>query len=590
MKLAISNTWPTILGLARTTAATILDRHSRDRIAGELVSIGFLELEQAKALVRAQTLLGMRFEECVTTAYCAQCLTMIWFPAIRYVNTGGSWLTLNLAPLLPFLKPAAHHFSSTKDGAYRRTANLTTRMVPDFLGIFLKDTDPFGGDCPATNSVCLTFCHYAAFLLKDPSLYDTYYAVLSALFHKTASLAGTQRESKEYWEKVEDIFSAVHLKYDFDVKTFTAPPAIPSPATVRADTSDREEPVLEVLPVAPAEDPEHVLKEALGELDDLIGLPAVKDEVKKLTAFLAVQKERRKHGLRESSQTLHFVFTGNAGTGKTTVARIVGKILFGFELLKTPKLVETDRSNLVGGYLGQTAIKTDEVIKSALDGVLFIDEAYTLSSGGEQDVFGKEAITTLLKRMEDYRDRLSVIVAGYPALMDKFLQTNPGLSSRFSRRIHFEDYSVPDLGRIFLRFCQEAEYTLDSKCLAALSLLLGLAYQQRGADFGNARFVRNVFEEVTVRNSERLVAAGDRIDKAQLMQLEPSDLMVGPLAGLAPGAFNMDSLKWKWKCPHCAASHTGTSKHLGKQIKCMKCGQPFTFDYWNPVLETLAGT
>lgn len=309
--------------------------------------------------------------------------------------------------------------------------------------------------------------------------------------------------------------------------------------------------------------------------------------MKKLTAFLTVQKERRKHGLRESSQTLHFVFTGNPGTGKTTVARIVAKILFGFELLESSKLVETDRSNLVGGYLGQTAIKTDDVIKSAIDGVLFIDEAYTLTSGSEQDSFGKEAISTLLKRMEDFRDRLSVIVAGYPTLMDKFLQTNPGLSSRFTRHIHFDDYSVADLGRIFLKLCREAEYMVNTKCLGVLSVLLGLAYQRRGDDFGNARFVRNVFEEVTVRNSQRLVAARQKMDKAKLMQLDPSDLMVGPLAKISPSTCKFENLKWKCNCPQCGAGHKGGINHLGRQINCMKCGKGFTFDFWNPILETL---
>jgi hypothetical protein len=193
----------------------------------------------------------------------------------------------------------------------------------------------------------------------------------------------------------------------------------------------------------------------------------------------------------------------------------------------------------------------------------------------------------LLKRMEDFRDRLSVIVAGYPALMDKFLQTNPGLSSRFTRHIHFDDYSVADLGRIFLKLCREAEYVVNSRCLVVLSFLLGLAYQRRGEDFGNARFVRNVFEEVTVRNSQRLVTAGERMNKAKLMQLDPSDLMVGALAEFSRSEFKTENLRWKCSCPQCGGGHKGGINHVGRQINCRKCGKAFTFDFWNPVLETL---
>jgi hypothetical protein len=403
-----------------------------------------------------------------------------------------------------------------------------------------------------------------------------------------ASLARNQRETQDVWKTFDHVFVCERNSYDVLVRSIHPAHSLPTPVAPGAPTSDHPENIPQALPASASEQPEHVLKEALAELDKLVGLPTVKDEVKKLTAFLTIQKERRKQGLRESTQTLHFVFTGNPGTGKTTVARIIGKILFGFGLLKSCKLVETDRSGLVGGYLGQTAIKTDEVIKSAQDGVLFIDEAYTLSSGGDQDSFGREAINTLLKRMEDYRDRLSVIVAGYPALMNKFLQTNPGLSSRFNRHIPFDDYSVEDLGRIFLKFCQEAEYVVNSRCLVVLSFLFGLAYEQRRDDFGNARFVRNVFEEVTVRHSQRLTSTGQHLDKAKLMQLDPSDLMVGPLARAKPGAFDLEKLRWKCSCPHCGAGHRGRLKHLGRSINCRNCGKPFVFDTWNPSLETLS--
>ncbi len=474
------------------------------------------------------------------------------------------------------------------DGAYASFGSLTKTQLPGFIYAFVQDDNLFGAGNVETYLLSAKLVCIAAIILRDQSLMTKYFeGVLETLYRRAADQTGTERESAPRWNGIRsELFDRCLRAYSNAEAASPATTRSPCPIRSSAPAQPAEE-ILDVTPVLPSETPEGVLKDALADLEKLIGLPTVKDEVKKLTAFLTIQKERRRHGLRESSQTLHFVFSGNPGTGKTTVARIVGKILYGFGLLKSSKLVETDRSNLVGGYLGQTAIKTDEVIQSALDGVLFIDEAYTLSSGTEQDSFGKEAISTLLKRMEDFRDRLSVIVAGYPALMDKFLQTNPGLSSRFTRHIRFDDYSVADLGHIFLKFCQESEYVLSSTCRVILSFLFGFAYSQRDETFGNARFVRNVFEEVTIRNSQRLVAGGQRIDKARLLQLDPSDLMVGPLAGVSPSAFKLTNLRWKCICPQCRAIYTAGITHLGRQSICRKCGRSFTLDYWNPILDTL---
>ena len=245
------------------------------------------------------------------------------------------------------------------------------------------------------------------------------------------------------------------------------------------------------------------LKEALRELDSLVGLAPVKNEVRKLANFIEIQKKREKSGLKNASVSYHCVFTGNPGTGKTTVARILADIYRSLGILKKGHLVETDRSGLVGEYVGQTAVKTNKIIDSALDGVLFVDEAYSLVQGGEKD-FGGEAISTLLKRMEDDRGRLIVILAGYTNEMKKFIDSNPGLQSRFNRYIEFPDYSADELAQIFLRSVEKNQYVCNQDVRNSISTIMELAVAKKDRNFGNARYVRNLFENAIQRQAVRL--------------------------------------------------------------------------------------
>jgi len=262
---------------------------------------------------------------------------------------------------------------------------------------------------------------------------------------------------------------------------------------------------------------------ATHELDSLIGMASVKNEVRRFEAFLNIQEKRRRAGLPANRQTLHFVFHGNPGTGKTTVARIIGKILRRYEILKSGHVVETDRSGLVAGYVGQTAIKTDAKIKDAMDGILFIDEAYSLTDRGAQD-FGQEAVDTLLKRMEDLRDRLVVIVAGYPEKMAHFIASNPGLESRFTRFLCFPDYSVEELHEIFVYFARSEGYIVQSEALAPLRELLASRHAARSSRFGNAREVRNLFEEAITRQALRLSALERCPSQDELQTLMVADI------------------------------------------------------------------
>ena len=263
------------------------------------------------------------------------------------------------------------------------------------------------------------------------------------------------------------------------------------------------------------------------ELDDLIGLNSVKKEVRSLANFVKVQKQREAQGLKTAKVSYHLVFSGSPGTGKTTVARIVGRIYKDLGVLKKGHTVETDRGGLVAKYMGQTALKTDTVIQQALDGVLFIDEAYSLvPEGGNGQDYGQEAISTLLKRMEDYRDRLVVIIAGYKNEMQRFIDSNPGLQSRFNRYIDFPDYSGVELTDIFKMYMKKNQYTLADDAEEFLKEQFEYAVAHKDRNFGNARFARNVFEKSIQAQANRL-AGQNNLSRDQLTELTIDDLREG---------------------------------------------------------------
>lgn len=314
------------------------------------------------------------------------------------------------------------------------------------------------------------------------------------------------------------------------------PPAAPKagagPAPERKDggpaastgNDDTQAPPTDTPPVEKMEDLQR-------ELDSYIGLSAVKKEVRNLINMVTVYKMRRENDLPTTDLSLHMVFSGNPGTGKTTIARLMARIYHSLGILSKGQLVEVDRSGLVAGYVGQTALKTSKVIDSALGGVLFIDEAYALNGKAEND-FGQEAIDTILKAMEDHRDDLVVIAAGYDGLMDEFIHSNPGLESRFNRFLHFEDYTADELLSIFQMQCKKGCYTLDK---GVEEMVRDFIQEENinSISFGNARGVRNLFEQILVNQANRL-AAMETVTREDLMKITARDVLTA--RGLEEGA------------------------------------------------------
>lgn len=295
-----------------------------------------------------------------------------------------------------------------------------------------------------------------------------------------------------------------------------AAPEKPVPPTADAKPGDAAPEKAEELP------PPEKIEDLLAELDTYIGLNVVKDEVHDLINMVQVYKLREQHDLPTTDMSLHMVFTGNPGTGKTMIARLMARVYRSLGILSKGQLVEVDRSGLVAGYVGQTAIKTSKVVEKALGGVLFIDEAYALNGKGDND-FGQEAIDTLLKAMEDHRDDLVVIVAGYDGLMEKFIQSNPGLESRFNRYLHFDDYTLDEMLEIFKMQCRKSQYTLSPD---AEQDVKDFIYDENadGVMFGNARGVRNLFEQILTAQANRL-AKMESFTKDDLMTLTRDDVL-----------------------------------------------------------------
>ena len=313
------------------------------------------------------------------------------------------------------------------------------------------------------------------------SLYDDFFGAADAPKKNSALAASSQAQGAAQAGAAGAQSESSDAKAPVEAATGPAPKAVQEP----------------LAKPEPEEDP-------METLNNLIGLEKIKHDVKELTDFAKIQKAREDAGLKSVPVSLHLVFTGNPGTGKTTVARILAKLYNQIGILSKGQLIEVDRSGLVAGYVGQTALKTQEQIQAALGGVLFIDEAYTLAAKNED--FGQEAIDTILKAMEDHRDDLIVIVAGYTEPMERFINSNPGLKSRFNKYIEFPDYSIDELMAIFDMNCRKYDYTIEDSARNHVREKLSLMKLASPENFANARAARNLFEEIITNQAGRIAA------------------------------------------------------------------------------------
>lgn len=276
--------------------------------------------------------------------------------------------------------------------------------------------------------------------------------------------------------------------------------------------------------------PNQSTDQVLAELNQLVGMENIKEEIRTLINFLKVQQVRSQRGMAKTKVSLHAVFSGPPGTGKTTVARLLGRIYKDLGFLAKGHLVETDRAGMVAGYVGQTSQKVNELVESALDGVLFIDEAYALKPPGSGNDFGQEAVDILLKRMEDYRDRLVVVVAGYTDEMAAFVESNPGLKSRFNRYFYFNDYTPQELVKIFNKLCKDSHFKVTPQTNEKLEAIFTDLYLNRDKTFGNGRLVRNLFEKIIERQANRLASVITLTDEI-LTTILPEDIPpIDPIA------------------------------------------------------------
>jgi len=474
-------------------------------------------------------------------------------------------------------RPIADLFASRFD-AYAPFADLTVEKTRDFLTTFPNDVSWFGGSADSEPDIVAgILCGAATATTGDKGIVDGFELLFETVAMRILAVDGITSEEEALILRFKDQAKAIRELIEIHMRDSTLSKSRISEPIRQADKAA----------ATPTFD---TASKALAELNGLVGLATVKKEIQRLMSFLTVQKARQKHGCHASLQSLHFVFLGNPGTGKTTVAALLSRILFGFGYLPMPKVVECDGGKLLGKSPSETAAKTDAIIKSASGGVLIVNELYLLASGRGPlaGAHCDEAIAALLRRMANERERLVVIIAGQPALMESFLAANPDVKERFARSLSFDDYTVADLCRIFERICVENEYSLTPNARAYAFLHFSMVRQRHEGAFENARVVRNSYESALSFQEERLTARSVPASLEQERQLEGVDILTSSVYETELRSIDLSSSKWNAECPECHRPMQAGVANLGRRVSC-KCGGSFIFPWWNPVQSSIPG-
>jgi hypothetical protein len=472
-------------------------------------------------------------------------------------------------------RPIADLFAAHFDD-YAPFTDLTVPMTREFFSTFQNDQRWFAGSPESEPDIVAgILCGAATVASGDQALMNGYELLFETVAMRILAVDGVTAEEEATFLRFKDHAKAIRELIDIHMRRQATKSRAPDPKRSIERSSSRLT--------------FDMASQALAELNALVGIAGVKKEVQRLMGQLTVQKARQKHNCRGSSQPLHFAFTGNPGTGKTTVARLLSKILYGWKVLTSPKTVEQDARKLLGISPADTALKIDAAFKAAAGGMLFLEEPYLLSRSAAQAASaGDEAMSMLVKRMQDCGSQTVVVLAGQSAPMAEFLTAHPDLKSLMTRSIHFDDYEVADLCRIFEKFAVDDEYALTPNARAYAFLHFSLVHERRDANFGNARVVRRCYEDALSFRTERLAAKSSAPTPEQLKLLEGADIMSSSLYESELRSRDVSSSKWEAECPGCHRTSQSGVANLGRRVTC-KCGASFVFPWWNLVRSSIPG-
>ncbi len=512
-----------------------------------------------------------QIEDATLLSLCGCCVSRV----IESVMADGVVMDEEIALANQVCRPIADLFAA-HFAVYAPFTGLALPTTREFFRTFQNDQRWFGGGADSEPDIVAgILCGAATVASGDQAIIDGFELLFETVAMRILAVDGITEEEEATFLRFKDQAKAIRELIDIHMS--------------RASKSKKPD-LKRQVEKSSSRVTFDIASQALAELNGLVGVAGVKKDVQRLMGYLTVQKARKKHKCRDAAQPLHFVFTGNPGTGKTTVAQLIGKILYGSKMLSSPKIAEYDGRKLLGRSPSETALKTDAAFRAASGGILFLEDLCSLASGAGSSAgsHSDEAVSALLARMEGDGDRTVVVLAGKKAPMAEFLTANPDLESRLTRSFHFDDYAVADMCRIFERFCIADDNSLTPNARAYVFLHFSLVHERRDENFANARVVRRSYEDAIVYRKQRLAARAGEPTPEQLKLIEGSDIISSSIHESELRSRDVSFSKWEAECPSChRTSHSGVA-NLGRRVNC-KCSASFVFPWWNLDRSSIPG-